>query len=43
MGGFDHERAKKDLNIPDGYTVEAMCALGKPGKVEDLPVYMQKD
>jgi|SRR5579862_3283083 len=41
MGGFDHEQAKKDLKIPDGYTVEAMCAIGKPGQTKNLPVYMQ--
>jgi nitroreductase len=29
MSGFDYERARKDLNIPEGYTVEAMCAIGK--------------
>lgn len=37
MQGFDYEKAKKDLNIPDDYTVEAMIAIGKPGKKEDLP------
>lgn len=43
MEGFDYDRAKKVLNIPDGYTVEAMCAVGKPGKTEDLPKEMQKN
>ena len=33
MEGFDYDKAKKDLRIPEGYTVEAMCAIGKPGKV----------
>ncbi len=37
MEGFDWERAKKELNIPDDYKVEAMAAIGKPGKKEDLP------
>jgi len=37
MEGFDYKRAKKDLHIPDGYTVEAMFAIGKPGNIEDLP------
>lgn len=37
MQGFDYERAKKALEIPDGYTVEAMAAVGRPGKLEDLP------
>ena len=37
MQGFDYARAKTELGIPDGYAVEAMVAIGKPGKVEDLP------
>jgi nitroreductase len=32
MSGFDYDRARKDLNIPEGYTVEAMCAIGKLAK-----------
>ncbi|MFC1574003.1 nitroreductase family protein [Candidatus Latescibacterota bacterium] len=36
MQGFDYDRAKQELNIPDGYTVEAMVAVGKPGKPEDV-------
>jgi nitroreductase len=42
MEGFDYDKAKQNLSIPDGYTVEAMCAIGKPGKKEDLPVDLQK-
>ncbi len=42
MAGFDYDRAKKDLTIPDGYTVEAMVAIGKPGKKEDLPKELQE-
>lgn len=37
MSGFDYERAKKDLEIPDGYTVEAMCAIGYPASLDVLP------
>jgi nitroreductase len=37
MEGFDYDKAKTDLSIPDGYSVEAMVAIGKPGKKEDLP------
>jgi len=37
MGGFDYEKAPSALGIPDDYTVIAMCAVGRPGKVEDLP------
>ncbi len=42
MEGFDYDKAKKDLIIPDGYTVEAMCAVGKPGKVSALPKELQE-
>lgn len=37
MEGFSYKRAKEELNIPDGYTVEAMIAVGKPGNKDDLP------
>lgn len=37
MQGFDYEKARISLNIPDGYTVEAMAAIGKPGNRDDLP------
>jgi nitroreductase len=30
MQGFDYARAKEVLNIPDGFRVEAMAAIGKP-------------
>jgi len=42
MEGFDYDRAKKAFKIPDGYTVEAMFAVGKPGKKEDLPTELQE-
>lgn len=29
MQGFDYERARTALNIPEGFQVEAMCAIGK--------------
>jgi nitroreductase len=37
MQGFDYERAKSELKIPEGFRVEAMAAIGKPGDVEELP------
>lgn len=42
MEGFDYERARLDLNIPMGYSIEAMFAIGKLGKKEDLPEKLQK-
>lgn len=42
MEGFDYEKARHDLHIPIGYTIEAMCAIGKPGRKEDLPADLQK-
>ena len=42
MQGFDYNKAKEVLNIPDGYKVEAMIAVGKKGKKETLPDYLQE-
>jgi nitroreductase len=42
MQGFDYERAKTVLGVPDGYQVEAMAAIGKPGAKETLPEELQK-
>ena len=41
MQGFDYDKAKKDLAMPEGYSVEAMVAIGKRGKKEDLPKELQ--
>jgi len=42
MSGFDYDKARSSLDMPDGYTVEAMAAIGKPGKKEALPEAMQE-
>lgn len=42
MAGFDSARAKTDLNISDDYAVEAMLAVGHPGKKEVLNKAMQE-
>lgn len=42
MEGFDYDKAKKDLSIPDGFTVQAMFAVGRPGKIENLSAELQK-
>ena len=35
--GFDYERARKELRIPEEFQVEAMAAVGRPGRKELLP------
>jgi nitroreductase len=42
MEGFDYDRTRQELAIPQDYTVEAMCALGKPGNKENLPKELQE-
>ncbi len=37
MQGFDYDRAKTELKIPDDYKVQAMAAVGKPGNPTSLP------
>jgi len=42
MQGFDYERARMELEVPDSYRVEAMCAIGKPGDPAKLSPSQQK-
>jgi nitroreductase len=42
MAGFDYEKARADLHIPNEYTVEAMVVIGKPGPLNVLPDELQK-
>lgn len=42
MEGFDYERARKELNIPNEYDVEAMCVIGKRAPKDKLPKDLQK-
>ena len=37
MAGFDYDRARTELGVPDGFHVDAMCAIGHPGPIENLP------
>lgn len=37
MEGFDYERARCELKVPDVYAVEAMFAVGKMGNKDELP------
>ena len=42
MQGFSYDRAKEDLGVPDGYEVEAMIAVGRPGEPDGLPQALQE-
>ncbi|HZS16700.1 MAG TPA: nitroreductase family protein [Candidatus Udaeobacter sp.] len=42
MQGFDYERARKDLRIPEEFQVEAMAAVGRPAPKEILPEKLQE-
>ena len=37
MQGFDYERAKTELNVPDDFEVHAMIAIGRRGSADKLP------
>ena len=41
MGGFDYERARRELSIPPEYRVEAMAAVGRRAPKESLPPALQ--
>jgi hypothetical protein len=41
MEGFDYERARTELKIPEEFQVEAMAAVGRPGSKESLPERLQ--
>lgn len=42
MEGFDYDKARQVLEIPDDFDVEAIVAIGKKGKKEDLPPALQE-
>ena len=41
MAGFDRDKARTDLKIPDDFAVEAMIAIGHHGDPEKLPEAMR--
>jgi nitroreductase len=41
MEGFDYDRARTELEIPEEFQVEAMAAVGRPGPRELLPQKLQ--
>jgi nitroreductase len=42
MQGFDYQKAKDILNIPDSFDVLAMIAIGKRGLIDKLPPKLQE-
>jgi nitroreductase len=42
MQGFDYEKARTDLSVPDAFDVMAMIAIGKPAPKEILPPEVQQ-
>ena len=42
MQGFDYDRARTALNIPNVFQVETMIAVGMPGRKEELPEALQE-
>lgn len=41
MAGFDRDRARETLEVPDDYAVEVMIAVGHPGDPAQLPEELQ--
>ncbi|MHB1539929.1 MAG: nitroreductase family protein [Steroidobacteraceae bacterium] len=41
MEGFDYERARRELGIPEEYRVEAMAAVGRPAPTQVLTSALQ--
>jgi len=42
MQGFDYDKAREVLEIPEEYQVEAMAAIGKRASKEELPPELQE-
>lgn len=42
MEGFDYDKARTALKIPEDTDIECMVAVGKSGKKEDLPPMLQE-
>ena len=41
MEGFDYDRARVELRVPEEFDIEAMAAVGRPGSKEGLPAKLQ--
>jgi hypothetical protein len=42
IAGFEYDKARKDLDIPDGSVVVSMIAIGKRGPKENLLLGLQE-
>jgi len=42
MEGFNYRQARIVLKIPADFAIEAMVAIGRPGKKENLPIGLQQ-
>ncbi len=42
MAGFDNEKARASLKVPEDFKVEAMIAVGRPGDPGDLPAELRE-
>lgn len=42
MQGFDYDRARVELGVPEDHQIEAMIAIGKPGDMKDLAPELQE-
>ena len=42
MAGFDYDAARVSSKVPPGFQVEAMIAVGRPGRLEDLEEKMRE-
>jgi nitroreductase len=42
MAGFDFDKARSELRVPDDYAVAAMFAAGRPGNEADLPEQLRQ-
>jgi nitroreductase len=42
MQGFDYDKARTALGVPNDYAVAAMFAAGRPGDIDELPEQMRE-
>lgn len=42
MEGFDYQKLRENIRVPDEYAIEIMVAVGKPGRKEDLSSELQE-